>query len=252
MLARSPDNELLTQARMIMSPIVESMARRSEVQAICILSSSAVNGHAQTPFDADSDFDLAIVLDIPLKPAYWHPQPSATYDLIADRIPDWVPPFLFHVEVPWGRMEVNVNQLIYQYESDPRTIWSGEKCEAYTRKAEMLVDHDDAFAEVVHQKARRAREALALERQRLANRITWDIREMPLRQARRCDPAVGHHVLNLAVEEVIDLLFVSRGRFIPNRKWKMQQLADVLPPEALSLDPPNMRVVTTGGGFRGR
>jgi hypothetical protein len=233
MLTPSPDNELLTRAREIMSPIVANIAQRDEIQAVCILSSSAVNGQVQTTFDEESDFDIAIVLDIPLDSSQWRPRPSDTYRLIAGKIPSWVPPFLFYVEVPWGHMEVNVNQLIYQYESDQRTTWNGEKCDVYTRKAEVLVDREGAFGEVIRNKTRQAREALRSERCRLANRITWDIRQMSLRQANRCGPAAGHHVLNLAIEETIELLFVTQGRFIPNRKWKMPQLAEIVTPEAL-------------------
>ncbi|MGB3443206.1 MAG: hypothetical protein WBA97_31075 [Actinophytocola sp.] len=216
-----------------MAPIVAGMVDQDEVEAVCILSSSAVNGQVQTPFDEESDFDIAVVLDIPLEPSQWHPRPRDTYALIVDKIPNWVPPFLFYVDVPWGRMEVNVNQLIYQYELDTRTTWNGEKCEVYTRKAEVVFDRNGAFAKLVGNKVSRTREALLIERQRLANRITWDIREMSLRQAKRCGPTVGHHVLNLAIEEVIDLVFLARGRFIPNRKWKLQQLAEIVDSEAL-------------------
>lgn len=235
MLASSTDNELLAQARKIMSPIVEDLARFDEILAICVLSSAAVNGVTQTPFDEESDFDLAIILDIPLKASQWRPRPYDTYALIADQIPQWVPPFLFYLDVPWGRMEVNVNQLIYQYEADPRTTWAGEKCEVYSRKAEIVLDHGGAFGRVIQQKTQQAKSVLEGERRRLANRVTWDIREMPLRQARRCDPVIGHHVLNLALEEVIELLFVANDRFIPNRKWKVQQLADFITPEAREL-----------------
>lgn len=234
-LTPSNDSELLTQARKIMSPIVEDLARHDEIQAICVLSSAAVNGLTQTPFDEESDFDLAIILDIPLKASQWHPRPHDTYALIADQIPQWVPPFLFYMDVPWGRMEINVNQLIYQYEADPRTTWAGEKCDVYSRKAEILLDHGGAFGRVIQQKNQQARSLLQTERRRLANRVTWDIREMPLRQANRYDPVIGHHVLNLAVEEVIELLYVANDRFIPNRKWKVRQLTELVTPEAFAL-----------------
>lgn len=225
MLAPSEDNPVLTAARQAMSPLVEDIAGRSEVQAVYVLSSSAVTDANSTRFDEESDFDVAIVLDIPIQTTQWRPRPADTYRLVADRIPNWVPPFLFYASVPWGQMEVNIHQLIYQYETDPRTCWNGEKCDTYVNEGEMVMDQGGAFQELIHAKVHQGNEALAVERRRLANRITWDVCEMPLRQARRLGPEAGHHLLNTAVEEVIDCLYTTHGRFVPSRKWKLAQLS---------------------------
>lgn len=69
-----------------------------------------------------------------------------SYRLLANRIPKWVPNFLFCIPVPWGRMEVNVHQLIFQYEADPRTVWDGEQCDTYLNKREVIHDQDGLFA----------------------------------------------------------------------------------------------------------
>lgn len=217
-------NAVLERAREAMAPLLDDWISKPEVQALYVLSSSADCPSNPTRFDHESDFDVAVVLDLPMQATEWRPHLADTCLLLGDRIPQWLPRFLFHVQVPWGQMEVNVHQLIYQYECDPRTSWPGEKCDTYLCKSEVLHDRDGSFQQLIHHKAQAARTQLDLERERLANRITWDIREMSLRQARRLGPEAGHYLLNLAVDEVIDCVYATAGQFIPNRKWKLHQL----------------------------
>lgn len=217
-------NEKLAIARRIMEPFLARLLMMPELQAAYILSSSAQACSNPTEFDDQSDFDVAIVLDIPMRPNEWRPQQDNTYQLLAGRIPDWVPNFLFHVPVPWGEMEINVHQLIFQYEADQRTAWTGDKCDVYLNKSETLLDHDSCFGQLVEQKAAAGHAVLMREQERLANRITWDVREMPLRQAHRLGPEGGHYVFNMALDEVVDYIYAAAGQFIPNRKWKLPQL----------------------------
>lgn len=219
-------NELLTEARRVMQPFLDTLASKPHVQAIYILSSSARCASNPTRFDKESDFDVSLVLDIPMATSEWRPSKTDTYRLIADRIPDWVPNFLFYVPVPWGAMEVNIHQLIFQYESDPRTVWDGQKCDTYLTKREVVVDRDRLFAQLIEQKANAGQAQLSIDHSRLANRITWDIREMPLRQARRLGTESGHYILNIAIDEVVDCVYAARGQFVPNKKWKLAHLHD--------------------------
>ena len=248
------DNEMLAQARAAMRPLLHSWMEQSEVLAIYVLSSSAVSPSNLTRFDEESDFDVSLVLDIPMRVTEWRPHPAETYALLADRIPAWVPPFLFHVQVPWGRMEVNVHQLIFQYESDPRTVWKGEKCEVYLAKSEQLMDRDGSFHRLIQDKVEAGRSRLALERDRLANRITWDVREMSRRQARRLGPAAGHYLFNMALDEVVDFVYVDAGIFVPNKKWKIGQLVPrgLLTPEQETLLREAMRCDLTAADLERR
>ncbi len=47
---------------------------------------------------------------------------------------------------------------------------------------------------------------------------------MPLRQARRLGPPSGHYILNVAIEEVVDCIYMLHGQFVPNKKWKLAHL----------------------------
>lgn len=220
-----PDSEeLRTQARYCVRDLIASMGENPEVQALYVLSSSANTTENVTVFGKDSDFDLAVIVDVPLRSDEWRPNPEDTYALLADRIPAWVPEFSFYLPVPWGQMEVNVHQLVYQYEADVRTVWNSDKCDAYANKGEPLLDRAGRFGELIALKTREQQHRLRLEELHLLNRITWDAREIALKQAGRVGPASGHAVLSMALEEVIDWIYVTHGRLIPNRKWKLFQL----------------------------
>ncbi|MEU9886969.1 hypothetical protein [Sphaerisporangium sp. NPDC051011] len=221
----SISNAALRAAREAMSPLLAEWTAKPELHALCILSSSAENPDNPTRFDQESDFDVAIVLDVPIRAGEWRPHLDDTCTLIADRIPDWVPEFAFWIQVPWGSMEVNAHQLIYQYECDPRTRWTGEKCDVFLNKSDVLCDRDGSFQALARDKAQAAQAQLVRERDRLANRITWDVREMSLRQARRLGPEAGHFLLNRAVDEVIDCVYATAGLFVPNNKWKLHHLS---------------------------
>lgn len=217
-------SELRAQARFCARDLIATIGKNPEVQALYVLSSSANTSENVTVFGKDSDFDLAVVVDVPLRSDEWRPNPEDTYTLLADRVPSWVPEFSFYLSVPWGSMEVNVHQLIYQYEADVRTVWNSDKCDAYANKGEPLLDRAGRFGELIALKTREQQHRLRLEELHLLNRITWDAREIALKQARRVGAASGHVVLSMALEEVIDWIYVTHGRLIPNRKWKLFQL----------------------------
>lgn len=215
---------LRAQARGHADGLIVSLAQQPEVQALYVLSSSADVPTNVTVFGEDSDFDLAVILDMPLRSDEWRPNPADTYALVADRIPGWVPEFSLYLPVPWGAMEVNVHQLIYQYEADVRTVWNSDKCDAYANKGEPLLDHAGRFGDLIALKAREQHHHLRQNELHLLNRITWDAEEIARKQARRVGPPSGHIVLSLALDEIIDWIYVTHGRLIPNRKWKLYQL----------------------------
>lgn len=215
---------LRMQARAAAGGLLDTLKTMPEVQALYILSSSAVAPRNVTRFSTDSDFDLAVILDVPIKEDEWRPRPADTYALVRDRLPAWVPEFSFHLPVPWGRMEVNVHQLLFQYEADPRTAWNSDKCDAYGNKGEPLFDREGAFGALISRKTREQLQRLEGETYRLHNRITWDVREIPLRMARRVGVPTGHFVLSGALDEVVDWMYARSGRLLPNRKWKLYSL----------------------------
>ena len=214
---------MLELARGTMAPFLRRLAEKEQTQALCLLSNAA-RSPDRGPFDRHSDFDIGLVLDVPMDPDEWRPLASVTYGLIADRLPDWLPAFSFHVPVPWGRLEVNVNQVVHAYEEDGRTSWGDEKCEAYGVTAEFLVDRDGRFARVIERKLAAQAATRARRRARLANRLEWDISVLPARQADRGEVESAHLILDRAADELVEFMFVAAGRFLPNPKWRFLAL----------------------------
>ncbi|MFG3103247.1 hypothetical protein ACGFZL_22375 [Streptomyces sp. NPDC048182] len=216
---------LRMQARAAAGGLLDALKSMPEVQALYVLSSSAVAPRNVTRFSTDSDFDLAVILDVAIKEDEWRSRPADTYALVRDRLPAWIPEFSFHLPVPWGRMEVNVHQLLFQYEADPRTTWNSDKCDAYGNKGEPLFDREEAFGVLISHKSREQLQRLEGETYRLHNRLTWDVREIPLRMARRVGVPTGHFVLSRALDEVVDWMYARSGQMLPNMKWKLYSLS---------------------------
>jgi hypothetical protein len=203
-----------------MAPFLARLASKPETQAVVALSNAAC-AEDRVPFDVHSDFDVALVVDVPVAAKEWRARPWETYQLIRDRLPRWLPNFSFHVPVPSGRLEVNVNQLIYGYEADERTEWDDAKCEAYAETGRFLFDREGCFMRLVRRKAAARREGGPGRVLRLANRLEWDIGVLPRRQADRGELAAAHYMVGRALNELVELCFALAGRFVPNQKWRL-------------------------------
>ena len=194
-----------------------------ETQAVLLLSGAGGRA-ARSQFDQWSDFDVALVIDIPLGEDEWRSEPAETYALLTDRVPPWLPNFSFAVPTSWGTLEVNVNQLILQYEADPRTSWDESKCEAYSADPLVIVDHGGQFRSVIERKCRARRAHHRKRLVTLAARLEWDADTVPRQQEARGDLAGAHLSVTTALQEFIELGFVAAGLFLPNKKWRLSEL----------------------------
>jgi hypothetical protein len=220
---RKTDDTKLDTAWRVMRPFLDRLAAKPETEAVLVLSSAASAGD-RLPFDEQSDFDVALVIDVPVDPVEWRPDAWQTYRLLAARMPTWLPNFAFHVPVPWGRLEVNVHQLIYAYEADARTAWDDGKCEAYAQTGRILFDRRDRVATLVARKAAEQAAGRPARVTRLANRLTWDVATLPRRQAVRGEICAAHLIVAHAVDELLELCFLLAGRFVPAPKWRLLAL----------------------------
>lgn len=178
------DGTPLDTAWHVMRPFLERLAAKPETEAVLVLSSAA-GAEDRLPFDEHSDFDVALVIDVPVDPIQWRANAWETYRLLAELMPTWLPNFAFHVPVPWGRLEVNVHQLIYAYEADARTVWDDGKCEAYAQTGRILFDRHGRMASLIARKAAEQAAGRPARVARLANRLTWDVATLPRRLRER-------------------------------------------------------------------
>ena len=220
---RKTDDTPLDTAWRVTGPFLDRLAAKPETEAVLVLSSAA-GAEDRLPFDEQSDFDVALVIDVPVDPVEWRQDAWQTYRQLAERMPTWLPNFAFHVPVPWGRLEVNVHQLVYAYEADARTAWDDGKCEAYAQTGRILFDRHGRVATLVARKAAEQAAGRPARVARLANRLTWDVATLPQRQAARGEVSAAHLIVTHAVDELLELCFLLAGRFVPAPKWRLLAL----------------------------
>lgn len=214
---------LIGQARKCLDPFVARLAARREVEGIVLLSSIVSSGQRVT-FDEFSDIDMTVWVRAGMRPCEWRPDPRATRRLLADRLPAWLGNFSFHLPLPWGRVEVNVHQRVFEYDTDPRTTWDDGIREAHAYTAEVVFDRAGLIQRLLDEKTRMGEEERRDRLIRLASRLEWDVGRSPGRMVRRGDVAAGHYMLSAAIDELIELLYVLAGRFVPHRKWRLDGL----------------------------
>jgi hypothetical protein len=213
----------LDRARDAAEPFVARLASKPEVEGIVFLSSAARSGDRAT-FDLQSDLDMTVFVRIGMTSADWRSDVREVRRNLADRIPRWMPDFSFYIPVPTGPVEVNLHQRIFDYEADERTVWDEAMREAHAYTAEIVYDRHGEVARLIADKTARDQTADRDRIIRLASRLSWDIRILPQRQLERGDAAAAHLMLNQAVDEIIELLHVLGGRYLPHRKWRMYNL----------------------------
>lgn len=224
MVVTTTDRQVLDQARAAVAPLLDALSRKPEVEAVVLLSSICGDLGGRR-FDEWSDIDLAIYLDTPVPARLWRPDPRETADAVAAALPDWLPDFSFWIEADYGPVELNLHQSLMEYELDPRTTWPESRCEAYSGNIEITHDRHGRLARLIEDKLRDGSGRLRRRVAVLAARLQWDIEVLPERQLRRGRLLDAHALLTAAVDELVELLYIADGRYPPNRKWRMGELA---------------------------
>jgi hypothetical protein len=219
----SRSDGLITAARSVVDPLVARLASKPEVVGVALLSSIARTGERVT-FDEQSDVDLAVWIDVPMRSDEWRPNPRDTRRLVADRVPPWAGNFSFHLPVLWGAVELNVHQRIYAYDADPRTTWDDSLREAVSYTREIVYDRGGRLSRLIVNKAGFAEGECQERIITLTNRLLWDLHRIPKRMVYRGDTTAGHLMVSFALDEVIELLYLLAGRFPPHRKWRFDGL----------------------------
>lgn len=220
---RHERGRLIAQARECLDPFVARLSARPEIEGIVLLS-SIVSGGQRVTFDEFSDIDMTVWVRTGMRPCEWRPDPCVTRRLLAERLPAWLGNFSFHLPLPWGRVEVNVHQRVVEYDTDPRTTWDDGMREAHAYTAEVVFDRAGLILRLLDEKTRMDEGERRDRLIRLASRLEWDVCQSPGRMVRRGDVAAGHYMLGAAIDELIELLYVLAGRFVPHRKWRLDGL----------------------------
>ena len=203
-----------------------------KVTGIIILGGIAKNGSRQFA-DSSSDLDIAIVLSIPHLPQFLLELPFPLFSTgVQPYLPDWLPNFKFRVpktEIQDDSViDIDVHQLILEYERQSHIVWDIGKIEAYAANSRIYFDQSGSVQSLIDNK-------LAAHRHILQDLPITTLASAPVRlttDVERCIKrnlfSSAHEIMNAALEDILMSVYAVNGEFAPNRKWRLVSL-DVLP-----------------------
>lgn len=202
---------------------------RPDVAGVVLLGGLA-DGGARRFADDVSDLDLCVVLDLPAIPDRVLALRGAAFsDAVQPYLPDWLPNFKFSVPETHSTIgqpvDVDVHQLIVQYESQADVRWDLAKLEAYASTSEILCDRGGRVAALVGSK-------IEAHRHLLRDRAIELLASIPVRIGVDVDRCIArglvshaHHVMNAAWADLLAALYLVNDEFPPNPKWALVSLS---------------------------
>jgi hypothetical protein len=209
------------EALAVFQPFLDALQAKPEVDGVVLLSGAA--GAARNGFDQHSDIDMTVFVDVPYEPDDWRPDAREVLDRLQDRLPVWLPNFCFYVPITGRLVEVNVQQLVTGYELDDRTEWVEGRREGFANTSKVVYDPRGKVAEVMARQLTKDHHRSRLLF--LLARLEWDAAYAPLTQAERGFVHAAHHLLNAALDQLVEVWFLGQGCYLPPRKWQLEELS---------------------------
>lgn len=226
----------------VMAPFLKRLISRRETQGVCILGSHARTG--ERPFaDLQSDFDIALFIDLPILPAHLKMPPLEFQRAIQPLCPAWLPNFKFRLPPTADAvqrlfpLQINVHQLVLNYEESSDFTWPDDRREAFQTTCEIYYDPSGRVERLIEKKRRFAPEEY-LQRLRLNLALIPVLLEHSAFKCAARD-LLFDSLLSIteAVERIIQLLYDLNFQPLPHRKWRFSHLARLskLPSGAIHL-----------------
>lgn len=213
----------------LVKTFIQRVINHEEVTGVLILGGIAENGSRQFA-DYLSDLDIAIVLSIPHCPKSILKLPFRSFSIeIQPYLPDWLPNFKFSVpktETDYKfTIDIDVHQLILEYERQSHIMWDIGKLEAYAA-AETYFDPSGKVQSLINNKI--------MEHERILQDLpitTLALAPVRLDDVERCIKRTlfssAHEIMNAVLEDILISVYAINGKFAPNPKWRLASL-DVL------------------------
>jgi hypothetical protein len=225
--------------RKALQPFLDRLAAKDETAGVCVLGSFALSG-IRPAADIFSDFDVALFIDIPVPEQLIQLEALQFQRSIQDALPCWLPNFKFvhpepdvegNSEAP--PLQINVHQLVLQYEEQCPHLWPPDRREAFASTCDIVYDPSGRIAKLLTAKAvppaaeirRRVDNNLAL----IPVTIEHSVEKAALRGM------LGDAILSMSetIDYLLDLVYALNQRDIPHRKWRVKVLSTLklLPPK---------------------
>ncbi len=213
----------LHELNQLVGDYAERLTAKAEVTAV-VVTSSAAKACTRREFDSVSDIDFGLYLSLDYDPAQWRADPAEYLIGIQQQLPDWLPDFSFYVPVSRGTVEFNVHQSVIEYELDPRTRWTESRLEAYGAGVDVYCDKRQLLQRLIDQRVPLTTAEADHRILNLTARLEWDVELVPASQSQRRAFGAAHAVLNQAMDELVELVYLLHGRRVPAAKWRLQEL----------------------------
>ncbi len=201
--------------RQMVVPWLEELVKKPETAGVVVLGGLA-DSPARHFLDECSDVDIALFLSIPDASGYSCPKRFAREH--PESLPEWLPSFQFFVPFESDRMEINCHQLIMEIEECPDRGWSPGKREAYSRTGEIYFDRSGAVARLIATKC--AAPASFDDIVVKVSQLPWYGWRNPRRLVRRGLLLTAKMVLNIACDQLLELVFWANDTYPPHLKWR--------------------------------
>lgn len=206
-------------------PLLDRLRGKSAVIGLGLLGGLAEPG-IRAFADGYSDIDITVLLSCEM-PTESLRLPAADALAAAQRLlPGWLPNFKF-VD-PDSRVEFNIHQHIFEYESQPHIVRDNDKCSAYGDTLEIVYDPSGLLASLVRDKTA-GREGLAFDAAvRLLSRglvMASDGVRVCLARGRA---DVARDIIASVCSDALDVLLFLSGIWPPGPKWRLLAIEALL------------------------
>lgn len=201
-------------------PVTWNLANHPETAAVALLGGTA---RGERNFvDCYSDIDLSLYLDIPGAEKFRSVREFKAHS--QSRLPHWLPPYVFYVQVGGQRREVNVHQSVLQIEDRDDYVWDTGKREVYTHNVEILMERNQCLTRLIAKKCVWDSEAARVQIIRNLSQLPWYGWINPINQYHRGFPWHSHLLIHRAIELAVETFYLLHEQDIPHCKWRIQQM----------------------------
>jgi hypothetical protein len=216
-LRRIRSRNIRDRALAALRPLLADLADHEECAGVALIGGLA-DSQRRRFVDVHSDLDLTVFLDLPEAAGYTCPKTFARD--WAHRVPAWLPPFQFDLDVDGTPMEVNCHQLVTQIEENPAVVWPRSKQEAYACTCELVHDPSGRVRRLIVAKCPGPRDLEVMAT--TASQLPWYGWINPRKLVARGFTTNARLLLNRAVELILELLYHANDEYMPHLKWAFE------------------------------
>ncbi|MBK8296874.1 MAG: hypothetical protein IPK91_06270 [Saprospiraceae bacterium] len=180
---------------------ITRLSKKPEVLGIVLLGGLGMKQH----FDKFSDVDISVFVIKPL-----------------NKIPNWLPGFEFEFEILNSRnkyLSFNIHQQDFILEKS--STWNAVKVEAYMNGI-VAFDKQNKITNLIKHKIKQFKKQASKRLIEIFAMLPASIEFHPLKQCHRGLISNAHFILNNAISDIVELIYLVNGSIFPHPKWRIE------------------------------